>query len=71
MDPALLSTIFAIGGTIAAGGAAYGGVRYGLNGMRESQARIEAKLDKLDGQVQMNRIDIAAIKAVDRIANRG
>ena len=61
MDPTVISTLFAVGGTIAAGGAAFGGVRYGLNGMREAVKRIERKLDRMDTQVADNRVEIARL----------
>ena len=60
MEPAILVSL---GGALLAGGTAFGGVRYGLNGMREGMKRIESKLDKVEEQTSVNRVDIARLEA--------
>lgn len=68
MDQILI--IVAIASPLLTVGAAWGGVRYGLNGMREAVKRIEATVTRIDGQVQTNRVDIAAIKALERLSRQ-
>lgn len=43
-------------------GAAWGGIKVGLNGTKESVRRIENTVTKIDGQVDQNRVDIATLK---------
>lgn len=62
-----LLIIVAVASPLLTVGAAWGGVRYGLNGMREGVKRIEATVTRIDGQVQTNRVEIAGLKAIDRI----
>lgn len=59
MEPHTIYIIFAIGTMVFTAGAAYGGVKYGLNGTNKSLDRIEGKVDKIDGKVDTNKDKIA------------
>ena len=43
-------------------GVAYGGVKAALNGMKESQSRIESKLDKMTDQVDLHGNRLTALE---------
>jgi hypothetical protein len=51
MEVDILTTIFSLLAIPAAAGAAYGGVRSGLNGCRRSLESIERIVDRLDQKV--------------------
>lgn len=44
-------------------GAAWGGVKVGLNGTKAAVKRIEQKLDSIDEQTTQNRIDIVRVQS--------
>ena len=47
----------------AAAGAAYGGVKAGLNGTRQSLARIERFINRLDEKVDIHGERLASVEA--------
>ena len=47
----------------AAAGAAWGGVKAGLNGTRESLAQIERIINRLDGKVDTHGERLASVEA--------
>jgi hypothetical protein len=53
----------AAGLALTTGGAAWAGVKLSLNGMRATVNRIDKTVERINGQVQINRADIASIQS--------
>ena len=71
LDMATLLSLLAVP---AAAGAAYGGVKAGLNGAKESLAQIERIVNRLDEKVDTHGERLAAVEAEtanlkERVAN--
>jgi len=63
MDPTIILVI-AVASPLLTVGAAWGGVKVGLNGTKAAVRRIESKLDHIEILTQRNSTDIAVQKAM-------
>ena len=58
-----VATLLSLLAVPAAAGAAYGGVKAGLNGAKESLAQIERIVNRLDEKVDTHRERLASVEA--------
>lgn len=63
MDPWQIGVV--IGAIVGPFGAAWAGIRVGLNGTRESVVRIESKVDKVVDKVNAHETRLAVLEAAE------
>lgn len=60
----VMDVLLYVAPAVLTAGVAFGSVRVSLNGTRQTVMRIETKVDRIDSQTQDNRVEIAALKAI-------
>jgi len=63
MEPHYVQLALQVGAILAAGAGGFAGVKITLNGARADITEIKQTVNRIDGQVQQNRVDISGIRS--------